>query len=128
MITLINYKCPRCGACEADVWSDEDAPKCCDLDMHRSLKMNAPGVTFKLFRPYTVGTQLVTSKQEERAAIGATLRPGETVKDRVMVKDSAYSRKVQCEELRHTLVKQYSSNSPQIARHWHNKPMPEFTD
>ena len=128
MITLVNYKCPHCGKYEEDVWSDEDAPKCCDEAMQRSLKLNAPGVTFKLFRPYTLGTQLITNAHEERKAISATLKPGETAKNRDLVKDSAYERKVRCEELRHQLVKQYSANSPKIAKHWHNKPMPVFED
>ena len=130
MLKLVNYRCRDCGSVENDLFDDEPVPECCGTPMAYVAfpKGSVPRATFKLFREYTVDKVRVTSKEQETQIKQAACKPGESVNDVKLIKESAYDRKVKIEELRNEAIEKFEARSPQIAERIKNRPMPEFVD
>jgi hypothetical protein len=125
---LYGYICSDCRNVD-EAFDDEAVPTCCGKEMSRRMsKGGASGSVFQLFRPYHNGQSMITSKAEEKRMLAGMARThgGGTAEDFRVEPVNAYKRKVEIEELRHKVVKQYSARSPEIAKRFADRPVKEL--
>jgi len=125
---LIGFICTSCRSID-EAFDDEPVPVCCDTEMTRRLsKGGASGSTFQLFRPYHNGQKIISSKAEEKRMLAGMARThvGESAESLRVEPVNAYKRKVEIEELRHKVVKDYAARSPQIAKRFANRPVKDL--
>ena len=125
---LHGYICSDCRSAD-EAFNDEPIPSCCGAPMKKRLaKGGASGSVFQLFRPYHNGQSMITSKAEENHMLQSMARThvGGKASDFRVEPVNAYDRKVEIEELRHKVVKQYAANSPEIAKRFQNRPVTDL--
>ena len=125
---LLGFICPSCKNID-EAFDDEPVPVCCGIDMKRRLsKGGAAGSTFQLFRPYHNGQNMISSKAEEKRMLAGMARThvGESADNLRVEPINEYKRKVEIEELRHKVVKDYAARSPQIAKRFADRPVKDL--
>jgi len=125
---LLGFVCTSCRD-QAEAFDDEPIPVCCDTEMKRKLSTGgASGSVFQLFRPYNNGQTMISSKAEEKRMLAGMARThvGESAENLRIEPINEYKRKVEIEELRHKVVKDYAARSPQIAKRFADRPVKEL--